>query len=280
MGVKSLMRVGRIGRLHVPYTVAGIALLLVTWSMASWHLQNPILLPSPTIVVVRLVKGVASGELLRHTLFSTYRVLLGFLIALATAIPLGFCLALSRIFHWLCEPFIELLRPIPPFAWISIALLGFGTGLTGKLFIIWVAAFFPILLNTFQAVREVPVNLVQAARTLGASKPFLLFHVIVPASVPFTITGMRLGLAAGWMSVLAAEMVASSEGLGFMMLDARELLQVDLVLAGVGIIGLIGYTFNTMLVALERWSLRYKRTIAKGEEHGTNRFDGHSQGLA
>lgn len=252
------------GYAELPYYAGGVAVLLLGWTLVSASLDNRTLLPPPIVVSRTLVEVFLEGDLVRHTVASTRLAIVGFLVAAVTAIPLGVALVLSPVVRWVVEPFVELLRPIPAIAWIPISLLAFGTGAAGRLFIVWIAAYIPILFNTVRAVHDVPPAYVGAARTLGASRRFVLFHVIIPGSIPFVVTGLRLGFGSAWRLVLAAELLAAQEGLGFMIADAREVLRVDIVLVGVAVIGFVGYTFAKLFIALERWSLRYKRTVAEG----------------
>jgi ABC-type nitrate/sulfonate/bicarbonate transport system permease component len=166
-------------------------------------------------------------------------------------------MGLSRTFEAFFDPFVELFRPIPPYAYISIALLWFGTGFLGPVFIIFIATFFPVLLNTYTGIKGINVRLIEAARILGAKRTFILFKVIIPATLPSIVTGLRSGFGAAWLSLIAAEMVATSVGLGFLISDAREFVQTDVVIMGMIIIGLVGYSFNLVFVRISKTFSRY-----------------------
>lgn len=232
---------------------AGVVLvLLVPWYLAVKLGVRPVILPSIEAVASRLVRLAETNVLARNTWVSLLRVNLGFLLAVVTAVPLGLVLGRRpRLFH-ASEPLIESFRFVVPFAWIPIAILWFGTQETGKLFIIWYAGFFIVLLQTIAGVRGVDPDLVKAARTLGASEAAIFRKVVVPAALPAVFTGLRVGFAVAWISLLAAEMVASRAGLGYMVMDAREFLQTDTVIAGMVVIGVIGALYSGLFSVVER----------------------------
>jgi ABC-type nitrate/sulfonate/bicarbonate transport system permease component len=232
---------------------AGVVLvLLVPWYLAVKLGVRPVILPSIEAVASRLVRLAETNVLARNTWVSLLRVNLGFLLAVVTAVPLGLVLGRRpRLFH-ASEPLIESFRFVVPFAWIPIAILWFGTQETGKLFIIWYAGFFIVLLQTIAGVRGVDPDLVKAARTLGASEAAIFRKVVVPAALPAIFTGLRVGFAVAWISLLAAEMVASRAGLGYMVMDAREFLQTDTVIAGMVVIGVIGALYSGLFSIVER----------------------------
>lgn len=240
----------------------GAAGFLALWWAISYFMANPTLLPPPTKVVQALLDNLSSGVLLPHVLASLFRILAGFLMALAVALPLGLLMGLSRRIEDFVDPFVELFRPIPPYAWIPMAILWFGVSQLGPVFITFIAAFFPIILSVTACVKSVDPNLLNAARTLGASRGFAVYKIIVPAMLPQIMPGIRLSFGAAWLALLAAELVASQSGLGFLISDARELLQTSTVIMGMGVIGLIGFAFNKLFFAIERRTSRYWRTIS------------------
>jgi NitT/TauT family transport system permease protein len=231
----------------------GIAfVLLLPWYLAVAFGVRPIILPSIGSVVTRFAALLDSNVLIPNTLVSLTRVNLGFLIAVVTALPLGLLLGRSARLFRACEPLIESFRFVVPFAWIPLAILWFGTQETGKLFIIWYAGFFVLLLQTIAGVRGVDADLVKAALTLGASPSQIFRKVIVPAALPAIFTGLKIGFATSWISLLAAEMVASRAGLGYLVMDAREFLRTDIVIAGMAVIGVIGALYSGLFTLLER----------------------------
>jgi ABC-type nitrate/sulfonate/bicarbonate transport system permease component len=234
--------------------VAGVALILLApWYIAVALGARPVILPSIAAVIEKFQWLIATHVLVPATLVSLSRVNAGFLLAILTAVPLGLLLGRRPRLFLAAEPLVESFRFVVPFAWIPIAILWFGIAETGKLFIIWYAGFFILLLQTIAGVRNVDADLVKAARTLGASETQIFRKVVVPAALPAIFTGLRIGFATAWISLLAAEMVASRAGLGYLVMDAREFLQTDTVIAGMAVIGVIGALYSLLFEGLERW---------------------------
>ena len=222
-------------------------------------------LPSPLQVLAGLkdlvVVGLPPGHLLHtHALYSLERVFLGYSVAVLLGIPLGIAVGRSRRVRFLVGPFIELLRPIPPLAWIPIAILWFGIGLKSAAFIIFLGAFFPILLNTCAGVRAVDPLLIEAMRTLNGNTRDIVFKVLIPGSIPSIITGMRIGLGLGWMTLVAAEFsgVKQGYGLGYMIMTARDIQRPDQILAGMFFIGVTGFLIDGSLRLLEKSLVRWR----------------------
>lgn len=234
--------------------LVGFVGLLSIWFVASALLGNPLFLPGPVSVAEALSGLVADGSLEQNVMASLGRVLAGYALGAALALIAGVIIGVSRSLERPLEPVIELFRSIPPFAMIPLALLAFGIHPAGKIAILAYATFFPVLINTVSGISQVSNRLVEAAQTLGASKVFIVFRVLLPAAMPQVVVGLRLGFGSAWLALIAAEMVASSEGLGFLISDARELLETDVVLGGMFVIGMIGYLFNLAFTALERKS--------------------------
>jgi ABC-type nitrate/sulfonate/bicarbonate transport system permease component len=227
---------------------------LVVWHIGAWWVGNPLLLPYPLDVGASFIELLRSGEMLTHVLVSARRLAVSFLIACLIGIPLGFAMAMNRLLHDLVDPLVELLRPISGIAWIPIGLFIFGVGDTLPTAIMFYGAFFPIVINTIVAVRSVDPNYLNAAKTLGAGRLTILGHVILPAALPGILVGARLGAGAGWMSMVAAELIGAPSGLGFAVEWYRELLMTPKVLAFVVVIGLLGYLFDRILRLVQRLS--------------------------
>ncbi len=220
--------------------------------------------PSPFEILMAaqalLLEGLPPGYLLhRHALESLLRVFLGFFIAAALGIPLGILMGWSKKLRGLLRPFVEVLRPIPPLAWIPIAIIWFGIGIKSAAFIIFLGAFFPILLNTVSGVRTVDVRLVEATKVLGAKERHILLKVLAPGSLPSMWTGLRIGLGIAWMTLVAAEFtgVKSGYGLGYLIMVARDIQRPDQVIAGMVTIGVIGYGLDVLLRSAQRRLLRW-----------------------
>ena len=159
------------------------------------------------------------------------------------------------------DPLVEVLRPIPPLAWIPLSILWFGIGDLQNEFIIFLGIFFPILLNTITGVKGVEPNLVRAARCLGSDEWTVLSKVVVRAALPQIVTGIRIGLGVGWMALVAAELVGASSGLGFLINDARTLLRTDIVIVGMITIGLVGLLLDVLIREITARLLPWSRSM-------------------
>jgi NitT/TauT family transport system permease protein len=239
--------------------VALVAGLLVLWQFAVT--RNPIhILPTPWGVVRGIGDLVEHGLLLKYIVASLFRVTWGFLLAVILAVPLGLVIGWNRRADMAFNPLIQILRPISPLAWIPIAILWFGVGDFAAIFLIFLGCFFPLLLTAMNAVRSIPAVYINAGRNFGLGTAALVSRVLFPAVIPQLIIGMRITLGVGWLVVVAAEMIAVSSGLGFLIVDARNAgNRYDLVVAGMVIIGLIGLLLDMGMRSLEqlkslRWS--------------------------
>jgi ABC-type nitrate/sulfonate/bicarbonate transport system permease component len=241
-------------------------LLLVVWQIFSYiGLFSNNRVPSPIQIIIAIkhlfIAGLPSGKILvLHCAYSMHRVISGFLLGVAVAVPLGLLIGRSKYIRELLSPVIELLRPVPPLAWIPLAILWFGIGLKSATFIIFLGCFFPILLSTVSGVLSVDLILIDAARTLGAKEKDIFLKVLVPASTPSIYTGLRIGMGIGWMTLVAAEFtgVKSGYGLGYMIMTARDIQRPDFVIAGMVTIGFVGYMLDMLLRFMEAKSLRWR----------------------
>jgi ABC-type nitrate/sulfonate/bicarbonate transport system permease component len=239
--------------------VAAWELICTLW-LPSFDPQIAILLPSPSTLVVTAGKMIASGELLHHLAASLRRETVAFLLALV-AVPLGIAMGWWRGAHEQLYPVFEILRPIPPLAWIPLSILWFGLGDIQNQFIIFLGMVFPILLNTVSGVSQVDRNLVRAARSLGAGEAALLRRVVLKAALPQIVIGLRVGLGFGWMALVAAELVGANSGLGFLINDARSLLRTDIVVVGMLAIGITGLIIDFGLRRLAGLLLPWSRDL-------------------
>jgi len=241
-------------------------IVLVLWQgLSSIGVIPSYKLASPVEIVLGfkdlLVIGIPPGHLLHnHLLYSLYRVVLGYAAAAVLAIPLGLFMAWSPKLLKMLRPLIEVVRPIPPLAWIPIAILWFGIGIKSAAFIIFLGAFFPILLNTISGVLSIQPILVEAARTLHAKEKDIFLKVLLPGTVPSIFVGMRIGIGIAWMTLVAAEFTGVKEGygLGYMIMTARDIQRPDEILAGMLVIGLIGLFIDVGLRATESRVIRWK----------------------
>lgn len=230
------------------------------WQLLSWLGIIPAnKVPSPLQVIDALrmlvVRGLPPGYLLPlHALESLFRVFCGFGAAVVLAIPLGILMGWSRILRRVITPFVEILRPIPPLAWIPIAILWLGIGIKSAAFIIFLGAFFPILLNTTSGVLSLDSRFFELAMVNGARSWDILLKICTPGSLPFTFTGMRIGLGVAWMTLVAAEFtgVKSGYGLGYLIMIARDIQRPDAIVAGMMVIGLVGYLIDLVLRKVQK----------------------------
>jgi ABC-type nitrate/sulfonate/bicarbonate transport system permease component len=176
------------------------------------------------------------------------------------AVPLGILMGWSKIARETLTPLVEIIRPIPPLAWIPIAIFWFGIGIKSAAFIIFLGSFFPILLSTVSGVLSVDTILIEASLTLGAKRSDIYKKVLIPGATPSIYTGLRIGMGIAWMTLIAAELtgVKSGYGLGYMIMVARDIQRPDHIIAGMIIIGVTGYALDSCLRVLERRVLRWR----------------------
>ncbi len=253
--------------------------LLAAWELLSrMQVFNPQALPAPTQVFLRwivyarplepfdptqmsYVAWFFSGEL-PHDLAATFlRVLVGFLIGAGLALPLGLLMGNFERIHGLFNPLIQILRPIPPIAYVPLSILWFGLGNPPAYFLISLGAFFPVLMNTISGVRNVDAIYIRAARNLGAGKTTLFVRVIVPAALPHILTGLRVGVGVAFICVIVAEMIAVNNGLGYRIIEAREYFWSDKIIAGMITIGLLGLAIDTVMSRINNYLLRWRQGI-------------------
>ena len=238
------------------FACLSIITFLIVWQLSITFTRIGVLIPGPLAVLkfffVSFVKPIGRLTIIEHALISLRRVMVGYLIGVSLGILFGVGMGVSRTFESFFRPIFEMLRPIPTIAWIPIAILWFGVGETQKHFIIFYGTFANVTLNSYAGVQRVDQILLGAAKMLGATDRQLLPKVIFPASVPSIFAGMHFGLSAGWMGVIAAEMVKSSEGLGWTIIMGQETANTTQILAGMVAIALIGFLLATGMRLLER----------------------------
>ena len=233
-----------------------VALILV-WEFASRYGQsiNPqldVMLPPPTAVFSAAQDLWARGVLITHIVDSLRRVLIAVGTAALLGIPLGIAMGWFEKFRAAVDPVIEFIRPIPPLAWIPLSILWFGIGDTQIEYIIFLAAFFPVVLNSRAGARDIDTYLVRAGLSLGATPRDLFFTVILPGALPNIFTGLRVALGIGWMALVAGELVAAPSGLGYLINNARTLFRSDYILLGMVLIGALGLVLDYIMRLLIR----------------------------
>lgn len=239
-------------------TVGVGAWTCVWWGVVSVFKVAPEFLPSPWQVVEKIIwlatDGIGEGKLWLHLGWSLLRFLSGFLIATVIGVPLGLLMGHFRPARDMLNPLFELLRNVPPIAWAPFSLLWFGASFGSQAFVIFVAAFPPILMNTQQGIRLMDKGLISAARMLGAGSLTLLFEIGLPAATPSVIAGLRIGLANGWLALVGAEIIAGPgalTGLGFLVLVGQQNLQATITIGAMALIGIIGASLDYLICRLE-----------------------------
>lgn len=246
---------------------AGVGLVAPLLVLAAWYAVaavgwvNPQVLPAPLDVGRKWLEYLATGELAQDVVASLSRVALGFAVGAGLALPLGLAMGASgRVYAWL-NPLVQVLRPIPPIAYIPLAILWFGLGNAPAVFLIALGAFFPVLMGTIAGVRQVDGIYLRAARNLGAGSAVMFRRVILPAAVPTILAGVRIGIGTAFIVVIVSEMIAVNDGLGYRILEAREYFWSDKVIAGMFSIGLLGLAIDTGINRLNNHLLRWHRGL-------------------
>jgi NitT/TauT family transport system permease protein len=209
-------------------------------------------IPAPPTVVERGWELLADGTLESDILASLGRVLAGFVLGVALAIPVGFLMGWYGVVRGLIEPWVQFFRTIPPLAIIPLAVVLMGIGETPKIFVIFLASFLACVIATFQGVVSVDKTMINAARVLGAGDGTIFTRVVVPASTPFILVGMRVGLGSSWATLVAAELIAAQQGLGYRMQSAQLYYDLPTIFVGLISIGVLGLLMDRVLLFAER----------------------------
>lgn len=254
------MKQNKIGKttINIFISLSAPVLLLLIWQISAdrgW--VSKALLPSVTKIVETAVNITESGKLPGHLIVSIGRVLKGFALGTAAGIIIGTIMGFSSFFNRFLNSLVGILRPVPMIAWIPIFILWFGIGEMTKVSVITLGTFWPVLLNTIQGIRSVDPKLLEVAKVLKKNRKTVIFKVVFPAATPSVFTGIRLGIGTAWSCVVAAEMIAASKGIGFMITYARETAKPAEVFVGVFVIGIIGLLIDILIRRLENRLLRW-----------------------
>ncbi len=244
-------------------TIAAVSIL---WLFATHvtHAISPGRFPSPADVYkaalqIGMPPGYAGTTLWRHIGTSVELVLLGFFVAVLTGVPFGIAMGWSRRFEAFVNPIFLMIRPVPPLAWIPLAVVWFGLGIQAKIFVVWFAAFVPSVINTYTGVRTLDPTLIAAARVHGANDWKLLRDVIVPGSFPLMFSGLRLSLQASWTTLVAAELVGAVAGMGHVLIVASIDIYPGMIFYAMGWVAILGAAMTFGLGALERAAMPWLR---------------------
>lgn len=242
------------------FTIVG---LLAIWSFVSWTgWVKPLFLPAPWSIVDQFVviarDGFTGASLFQHILVSTLRVFGAFLLACVIGIPLGLAMGMSPTIRGIFDPPIEFYRPIPPLAYLPLMIIWFGIGELSKVLLIFLSVFAPVALGARAGVRSAAIEQIHAAYSFGASRWQVITQVILPSALPEILTAMRIGIGFGWTTLVAAEMVAATEGIGYLVLSASQFLQTTTVIMGIVVIAAIAYAFDLLMRFLERRLVPWK----------------------
>ena len=241
-------------------TMVGIGVLWWVASHYSW--LPPLFLPTPETVFTRLWESargqLTDAPLATHFGWSMFRVFTAFLLACITAIPIGIAMGVSRIARGIFDPPIEFYRPLPPLAYLPLIIIWFGIDELSKVLLIYLACFAPLAMSARAGVRSVSQEQIHAAYSMGASRWQVIMHVVIPAAMPEILTAMRISIGFGWTTLVAAEMVAATYGLGQMVLNASNFLRTDIVIMGIVVIGAVAYLFDLLMRQVERIVVPWK----------------------
>ncbi|WP_095597084.1 ABC transporter permease [Actibacterium pelagium] len=255
--------IGAEGEIQTPagrFTLTGKG--AISFSPPKGLQMEPIWLPPPEAVVSRVVEiaseGYRDSTLAKHLGYSLFRVIAGFLFGALLGIPLGYAMGLSNWFRGWFEPIVEFMRPVPPLALIPLVIIWFGIGETGKIILLFLASLWIMAISARAGVSGVNISKVHAAYSLGASKYQIMRYVIVPNSLPEIFTGARVAMGVCWGTVVAAELVAATEGAGMMIMVASKFQLTDIVLMGIILIGVIGFGIDILMRKAENWLVPWK----------------------
>jgi taurine transport system permease protein len=256
-------RVARRDRWATVLSILVIAALVAGWSVSSGlRLVSPLFLPAPWRVahqaMVIAQHGYAGATLWQHAAASTLRVILGFAIAAGLAIPIGLGMGINRFVKAVVSPVLEFYWPLPPLAYLPLVIIWLGIDEASKLVLLTAAMFGPICMAAQAGVRSVPVERIHAAQSLGGSRRQVFFHIVLPSALPEIFTGLRIAVGVGWGTLVAAELVAATRGIGFMILSASNFLATDIVFIGIAAIAVCAIGSSLAVRAMERLLVPWK----------------------
>ena len=235
------------------FGILPLAVILLLWQfLGTAGVINSSILPKPSILVQKLFPVIENGTLLKNLLASLHRVLIGYIAGAFAGLVLGIFIGFFPLAEKLSCVLIGIFRPIPALACIPLLILALGIGEESKIAVIMIGSFWPVLLNTIQGIHSADPKLIQFGNVLEKSRFQIITHIILPSAFPYIFTGLRLGISASWTNIVAAEMIAASAGMGYMISYAREMSQPALVLIGILTIGIVGQCIDTLVIIIQR----------------------------
>lgn len=245
------------------WLLISLVLAFIVWELFAVMPKTARVFSSPVQIVNAFEKEQKIGTIWLNIGISLFRVLAGFLLGFLAAIPVAFLMGWYKVFRNLVEPWIQFIRNIPPLSYIPLVIAGMGVDERAKVTVIFIASFLVMVISIYQGVRNVDETLIKAAKILGANNRVIFLKVVVPASTPFILVGVRLGLGAALTTLVAAEMTGSSSGLGMMIMAAGQYYDMPVVLLGILLIGIIGLIFEKLVKFLERRLTGWQETHAQ-----------------
>lgn len=226
---------------------ASFVVLVVGWHAGARAINIPALFPTPLDVLGEARRLIASGDLAAHAVASMTRIVLGFSLGSAIAVPIGLLMGNLPLVRSFLDAYIEFFRYIPALSLVTLAMIWFGIGEASKIFLITYGTVFIVTVNTIAGIVSIPAVKLRAARSLGASQLQMFLYVTFPASVPFILTGMRIAMGAAFTTIVAAEMVAAQSGLGFLIFSSRLYMQTDAIFVAIVTLGLLGFLTDRLM---------------------------------
>ncbi len=244
-------------------SLASVLGILFVWWLVTWAgWVKPLFLPSPGAVLNKFIdvwtNGFTNTPFLEHVGVSAARVFGAFVMACAIGIPLGIAMGMNPIVRGLFDPPLEFYRPIPPLAYLPLMIIWFGIGETSKVLLIFLSVLAPVTLGARSGVKSAAIEQIHAAYSFGATRWQVMVHIILPSALPEILTAMRIGIGFGWTTLVAAEMVAATSGVGYMVLTASQFLQTSTVVMGIIVIAVIAYGFDLFMRFVERKLVPWK----------------------
>jgi NitT/TauT family transport system permease protein len=245
-------------------TIFALAILMIIWSFAAKAIGNTILLPLFGDTAASFFNNWVDPKIMSNLWITLRRVFIGVIYSMLIGIPLGMAMGMSKAFMQALAPIINSLRQIPIMAWVPLSIIWFGLGEGPTVFLITMSAVFPLVINTIDGVRGITPDYYNAARSMGATTKDLILHITLPGALPSILTGCRMALGLGWMSVICAEFIATSSGFGLLMIEAQNMLKTEWLYSLMIMSAIVGYIIDRVFILVERGftSWRFKNESA------------------